>query len=82
MFGNYATRDLTYNARAQFWMPEGVFRYLSCKGNPGLVEAITVCFVSPKLDEPALLLGRLNYRNPDDLRAVCDAWDLWALFFD
>src|ERR1019366_8467182 len=64
------------------WMPEGVFRYLSCKDNPKLVEAITVCFLDDQIEEPILLLGRIEYADdPLKTRAMCDHWDLWYLYF-
>lgn len=82
VFGNTATKDLTYATKAAFWMPEGVFRYLNCKANPQIVEAITVCFVEPALEEPLLLVGRLEYaEDPLQVRAMCDGWDLWYLYF-
>ena len=49
VFGNTATKDLTYAIKATFWMSEGVFRYLSRKEDPRIVEAITACFVEPEL---------------------------------
>lgn len=81
IFGNTATKDLTYATKASFWMPEGVFRYLSCNENPRLVEAITVCFIEPTVDEPVLLIGRLEYaEDPLQVRTMCDGWDLWYLY--
>jgi hypothetical protein len=70
VFQNTATKDLTYATNAAYWMADGVFRYLSCKSNPSLVEAITICFLDDELDEPVLLLGRLEY-----------AQDLWYMHF-
>jgi hypothetical protein len=82
IFQNTATKELTYATRASFWMPYGVFRYLSCKENPRLVEAITVCFVNSALEEPVLLIGQLQYaEDPLQTRAMCDGWDLWYLYF-
>lgn len=82
VFQNTATKDLTYATSAQYWMPEGVFRYLSCKDHPRLVEAITVCFLDDELEEPILLIGRLEYaEDPLQTRAMCDGWDLWFLYF-
>lgn len=82
VFQNTATKDLTYATSAAFWMPEGVFRYLSCKDSPRLVEAITVCFVGNQMEEPILLLGRLEYADdPLTMRTMCDGWDLWYLYF-
>ena len=82
VFQNQATRDLTYATKASFWMPEGVFRYLSCKENPRLVEGITVCFVEPSIKEPVLLIGQLEYADdPLRVRSMCEGWDLWNLYF-
>ena len=82
VFQNTATKELTYATRASFWMPWGVFRYLSCKDDPRLVEAIMVYFVDPTLEEPILLMGRLEYADdPLQVRAMCDGWDLWYLYF-
>ncbi len=48
----------------------------------GLVEAVTVCFVEPELEEPVLLIGRLEYaKDPRLPHGVCDGWDLWYLYF-
>lgn len=77
VFGNTATKDLTYATKATYWMPEGVFRYLSCKMNPRIVEAVTICFVEPELEEPLLLIGRLEYAgDPLQIKTMCDGWDL------
>jgi hypothetical protein len=83
VFGNTATRDLTAQARTPYWMSEGVFRYLSNKAEPSLVEAITVCFIDPKLVEPLLLLGRIRYAVGEDgtIAGRCEPWDLWNLHF-
>lgn len=82
IFQNYVTKDLTYATKAQFWMPWGVYRYLSCKDNPRFVEAIMVYFVDPELEEPLVLVGSLEYADdPLQTRAMCDGWDLWYLFY-
>lgn len=82
VFANQATRDLTCAVRANFWMPEGVFRYLSCKTNPKLVEAITVSFVKRQAIEPMLLVGSLEYvEDPLQVKSTCEAWDLWNIYF-
>ncbi len=82
VFQNQATKELTYATRASYWMPDGVYRYLSCKDNPRTVEAIAVCFVESGLEEPVLLIGRLQYaEDPLQTRAMCDGWDLWYLYF-
>jgi hypothetical protein len=63
-------------------MPEGVFRYLSCKTNPKLVEAITVSFVKRQAIEPMLLVGSLEYvEDPLQVKSTCEAWDLWNIYF-
>jgi hypothetical protein len=83
VFGNNATRDLTTQARTKYWMCEGVYRYLSSKTHPGLVEAITVCFLEPNLIEPLLLLGRIQYEIAEGatVAGTCEPWDLWYLYF-
>jgi hypothetical protein len=64
-------------------MPEGVYRYLSCKAEPKLVEAAMVCFVSPRLEEAVLILAQIKYQDAEgDVRSVCKEWDLWQLYFE
>jgi len=87
VFGSYATRDLTYNVKADFWMAEGVYRYYANNAEPGKIEGVAVCFFHegfPHFDEPLLLLARINYRLDNDLpiRQVCQEWDILKLFFD
>lgn len=83
VFGNFATKDLTYHTKTSYWMPEGVFRYLSSKADPKVVEAITVCFIDARLVEPLLLIGCLEYADdPVQAKSVCDGWDLWNLYFE
>lgn len=79
---NNATKELTYATKAQFWMAWGVYRYLSCRDNPELVEGITVYFIDPDLDEPLVLMGRLEYADdPLQNRGICDGWDLWYIYY-
>jgi hypothetical protein len=41
-----------------------------------------VCFLDDELEEPILLIGRLEYaEDPLQTRAMCDGWDLWYLYF-
>jgi hypothetical protein len=84
VMGTTATRDISRQTKAGFWMAEGVFRYLGSTTDLGLVEAVCVPFVSPQLQEPMLLLGHLRYRakSIDDLKSVCEGWDLWYMYFD
>jgi len=87
VFENFATRDLTYHVKADFWMAEGVYRYYANDSIPGNVEGLTVCFfnqVFPQYDEPLLLLAHIKYRFDQNLqiKQVCDPWDIWKLFFD
>jgi hypothetical protein len=84
VFGNYATRDLTYNVNADFWMAEGVYRYWARKENLGTVKALTVCFFGRGIKEPLLLVSQLKYRmdGASEIKSVCKEWDLWQLFFD
>jgi hypothetical protein len=77
IFGNYATRDLTWKVAASFWMAEGVSRCY--EAGPSLVDSIAATFFHESREiEPLLKVGRIAYR-PD---ATCDIWDLWHLFFD
>jgi hypothetical protein len=86
VFGNNATRDLTWHAKAAHWMAEGVYRFY--EGNSLNVDAITVTFFKPDEEfEPLLKVGRIQYKVPGDgladaLRQVCNEWDLWWLYFD
>jgi hypothetical protein len=97
VFGNYATKDLSYNVKANFWMPEGMFRYY--EAGPSLVDGVCVTFfnpaglMDPKLaTEPVFKAARIQYRSPESstthpsgngeaLKALCDGWDIWSLFF-
>jgi hypothetical protein len=62
VFGNSVTKYETSQARATYWMSEGVYRYLYNKTQPGLVEAITVCFIDSELVEPSCSSGECNMR--------------------
>jgi hypothetical protein len=97
VFGNWATRELTYHVKADFWMPEGMFRYY--EAGPGLVDGVAVTFfnaagiTNPQLEtEPLFQVARIQYKFPeiagevtpdigDGIKAVCNAWDIWSLFF-
>jgi hypothetical protein len=91
LFGNYVTRDLTYNVKADFWMPEGVYRHYDAGGT--VVDSITVTFFVPLgagdpeiARQPLFQVGRTEYNLANagkggDLKSVCDPWDLWWLFF-
>lgn len=91
LFGNFVTRDLTYNVKADFWMPEGLFRHYDA--GLFLVDSITVTFFMPagsgdpeSVPQPLFKAGRIQYARDKagkeaDVKSVCDAWDLWWLFF-
>jgi len=91
LFRSYVTRDLTYNVKADFWMPEGVFRHYDAGGL--LVDSVTVTFFMPpssgdpdSVPQPLFQVGRIQYRadgpgKAADVKSVCQAWDLWWLFF-
>ena len=83
VFGSTVTKDLKHHPGADFWMCEGVYRYLASKEEPGVLDALTVCFVNPSLAEPLLLLGRIEYSIGEnaEIADVCDGWDLWYLYF-
>ncbi|HXA04637.1 MAG TPA: hypothetical protein VNY30_07355 [Bryobacteraceae bacterium] len=92
LFGNWATRDLTYNVKANSWMPEGVFRYY--EAGSLLVDVVTITFFVPESSgdpawapEPLFKVGRIQYAVPSklsdegSLKDVVNGWDLWWLFF-
>jgi len=97
VFGNYATKDLSYHVKASFWMPEGMFRYY--EAGPSLVDGVCVTFfnpaalLNPKFEtEPVFKAARIQYRTAETstqsssdsseaLKTVCDGWDIWSLFF-
>lgn len=96
LFGSYATRDLTYHVRADHWMPEGVFRYYEAGPLLADGVSVTF-FNGAKSTagqydgEPLLKVARIQYSAPgvqsqpdsDEgaLKAVCDGWDMWWIFF-
>lgn len=90
IFGSYATRDLTYNFQADFWMAEGVYRYY--QAGPALVDGVTVAFFhasepdDPRSDtEPLLLVARIQYATAGDgasSKGNCKEWDIWHMYFD
>ena len=75
VFGNTATRDLTWLARASYWMAEGVYRFYQIE--PFMVDAITVTsFKRDEEFEPLFKVGRIQYTIPansetDALKQVC-----------
>jgi hypothetical protein len=81
VFGSYATRELTYNVRAESWMADGVYRYWYRTNIP--VIAITVIFFRPEnkvqREEPLLLVGQIDYIDFDSKhpKEKCKEWDLW-----
>jgi hypothetical protein len=88
VFGSYATRDLTYNVRADQWMAQGVYRYYdaSAEGR-GLVDGIMAYFFGRgpyHHEEPLLIVGRIQYHLDGDaaIKGVCQEWDLWYALFD
>jgi hypothetical protein len=90
IFGNYATRDLTYNVRAAQWMADGVFRYYLAGSRN--VEGVTVAFREDGATEPIFMIAQINYTGPatdvasDEqmaaVKSVCREWDIWHLFFN
>ena len=81
VFGSYATRELTYNVRAESWMADGVYRYWYRTDGP--VIAITVIFFRPdnkvQREEPLLIVGQIDYNefDPKHPKEKCSEWDLW-----
>jgi hypothetical protein len=83
IYGSYATRDLTYNVRAQRWMAEGVYRLYSNKSFPSVVRGLTISFIEDDTDQPLLLVAEIKYRGDAlEIKAVSNEWDLWGTFFD
>ena len=84
VFENVATRDLTYNVNAEYWMAQAVYRYYANDAKPGLVEALTVCFFDERIDEPILLTAQFQYQVAANelVKDLCAAWDAWDLFFE
>lgn len=82
VFANTATRDLTYNVRADHWMADGVFRYWFQPGQS--VPAITATFYRDGQEEPLLLVGCIDYSdvNSQNLKEKCNSWDLWWALTD
>ncbi len=91
VFGSFVTRDLTYNVKADFWMPEGVYRFYDAGSL--MVDALTVTFFMPErsgdpeaVPQSILTVGRIQYADSartkgGDVKSVCDPWDLWLAFF-
>lgn len=87
LFGNNATKDLTYSVQAECWMAYAVYRfYLTGRCQ---VDGVTVVFREKSIAEPMFLLSDIQYRRDsaveDELaatREVCDVWDLWSLYFE
>jgi len=79
VFGNIATRDLTYNVKANFWMAEGVYRYWIKEANP--LIGVTAMFYSSegRLEQPLLVAGQIQYLddNAKTIKELCDPWHLW-----
>lgn len=83
VYGNFATRDLTYHVRANQWMADGVYRFYSHKNFPGVVRGITVAFTEDEIDEPLLIVSNITYNTiAADVKSVCQEWDPWYAFFE
>ncbi len=82
VFGNWATRDLNYKPKADYWMSWFVYRYYAGGGGeaPGLVEGVSVWFFDNqnRIAEPYLLVGQLSYDLAPDqkIAAACQEYDL------
>jgi len=84
VFDNFATRDLTYHVKADYWMAEGVYRYYFHEAFPKSIRALTVCFLARQIEEPVLLTAKVNYRMESgaQIKLVCKGWDVWQIYFD
>jgi hypothetical protein len=94
-YGSYATKDLTYNFRADYWMAEGVYRVWAAKppADQTVVDALTVRFFDQesRIEEPYLILGQIKYEleaGETALRYLTDRsikghkrpWHLWHAY--
>lgn len=94
-YGSYATQDLTYSYKADFWMAEGVYRFYATKppADQTVVEALTVRFfdLEDRIAEPFLLVGQLKYQlaagqtaveylNDKATRPEKPWWHLWYAY--
>src|ERR1019366_83724 len=82
LFGNYVTRDLTYNVKADFWMPEGVYRHYDA--GQLTVDSVTVTFFLPpgagdpdSVPQPLFQVGQTQYSPVNagkgaDVKSVCN----------
>ena len=81
IFGNNATRELTYHVSARSWMAGGVYRFYRDPSDPRIAWGVTVCFIDngnvDDLPEPTLIVGRIEYAMTDNKPADCKCWDLW-----
>ncbi len=84
VFGNFATRELTYSVNTEFWMAEGVYRYWASNNCPGVVKGLTICFFDRRIQEPILVVAEVKYHLQlgTEIRSVCKEWDLRNLFLD
>jgi hypothetical protein len=87
--GSCATKELTLDVRAEFWMAEAVYRYYYADDgeNRGQVDGVTVLFIDRqrRVDEPLLIAAQLQYRvdgEAFDIRSTCHEWDIWRAFFE
>jgi hypothetical protein len=80
VFGNWATRDLNYKPRADYWMSWFVYRYYAGGEAPGIVDGLSVWFFDSldRINEPHLLVGQLSYDLAPDqqIGKVCQEYDL------
>jgi hypothetical protein len=87
IFGNTVTSSLSVSLAQGFWMAEGVYRYYISPTDPGAVRGVTVAFeenTKRRVVEPLFLATRIAYHvEPGrEIETVCNAWDIWNLFFD
>ena len=87
VFGNTVTSSISVSLSQGFWMAEGVYRYYVSPTAPGTVQGVTVAFeeyTKRRVDKPLFLAARVAYHiGPgQEIQAVCQAWDIWELFFE
>jgi hypothetical protein len=79
IFGSYATRELTWNVQADYWMAHSVYRYY--EEGPSLVDGVHITFFHAGREmEPVLKVARIAYKP--GVSEPFDSWDIWWLYFE
>ena len=84
VFGNYATSELTYHVKADFWMAEGVYRYWFQQGQSLLGLMAMFHGREGKPEQPLFVVGRIDYIDitSQNVKQRCNGWHLWRAMTD